>query len=112
MLLTFLLMAKLNGIRIVGGGESGAMRPIPLLPNQLVNKVISMPHVRQEIYSTLSFPHYAQKLWVTSQKDKAIHESQEEGGNGCFPPIATLLNKPLKALSFRFAIWRRKIYLQ
>ena len=32
MLLTFLLMAKLNGIIDMGGGESGASRPIPLLP--------------------------------------------------------------------------------
>ncbi len=52
---------------VVGGGESGASRPIPLLPNQPVDGVISMPHMRQEIYSIMSSPHYAQKLWVNSQ---------------------------------------------
>ncbi|MCK9271795.1 MAG: hypothetical protein M0P50_15275, partial [Bacteroidales bacterium] len=26
-----------------------------------------------EIYSVLSLPHYAQKLWVNSQNDKGFH---------------------------------------
>ena len=49
---------------VVGGGESGAKRPIPLLPNQPVDGVISMPHMRQEIYSLMSSPHYAPKVRV------------------------------------------------
>ncbi len=65
-----LLRGDNASVWVVGGGESGASHPIPLLPNQPVDGVISMPHMRQEIYFIMSSPHYVQKLWMNSQNDR------------------------------------------
>jgi hypothetical protein len=39
-----------------------------------------------EIYSTLSFPHYAQKLWVNSRNDTNWY-GKGEAGSGAQRPI-------------------------
>jgi len=45
-----LLRGDTDRVVVVGGGEWGASRPIPLPPNQPMDGVISMPQGRQEIY--------------------------------------------------------------
>jgi len=77
-------------IWVLGGGESGASRPIPLLPHQPVDWVIStkthceavccreksVPQCPRKggISLCSTSPHYAQKFWVNSRKDQIYYQ--------------------------------------